>query len=325
MKYKPLTSIVVSLSVLAMLLSGCSNLPRTRKSTEDQPKTYVAVGIVPLATFVQKVGGDQVSVMTMIPPGNSPANYQPSSQEMQALEEAALYFSLQMPTETANILPKLADYSSTMRIVDLQKAVADAYPLLAVSSSHDEQQDGNEAEEDVTDGSVGADTHEQAEGSVDPHVWLSPRRVAIMVQRIADELAGLDPDHADMFQSNAAAYISELKSLDQEISKQLAGLKQKSFLIYHGSYSYFADDYGLDMIAIEIAGKQATPAELQHVIQYAKDHSIKTVFYQQEFDDQQAETVAEEIGGRAEQVAPLSSDYIGSLRAMVAALVKAEQ
>ena len=137
--------------------------------------------------------------------------------------------------------------------------------------------------------------------SVDPHVWLSPKRVIVMVETIAESLAAIDEDNREVYEENAAEYIAKLETLDSEIQEIVSGLENKSFLIYHAAYGYFAHDYGLTMVAIEIEGEQATATELQAVIDYALENSISTVFYQEEFDDSQAETVAEEIGGSVEK------------------------
>ncbi|MDD2533538.1 MAG: zinc ABC transporter substrate-binding protein [Eubacteriales bacterium] len=312
---KPLLLLIISAMAL-FLFTGCTQQP-----VDTSTRINVAVGIVPQATFVEKVGGDLVSITTMIPPGNSPENYQTSVLDMQALEKAAIYFTLSMPTETAYILPKLGDFNQDLKVVDLRLAAEAVYAPVLVAESHDEQY-SNEAHaaEPVT---VEAD-HVHEAGSEDPHVWLSPKRVIVMVQRIADELALLDEANRQTYQQNAAAYIAELTELDSDLQKQLATLEQRSFLIYHGSYAYFAADYGLNMVAIEIAGKQATATELQSVIDYAKANQIKTVFYQAEFDDQQAQTVAAEMGGTVLKVAPLSPDYIESLRQIAQALIDVE-
>ena len=269
---------------LILILSGCT--------APAYDKLIVAVGIVPEAAFVSKVAGDLADVVTMIPAGNSPANYAPSASEMQALSDAAVYFTLQMPTEEANILPKVRDFNDDIEIVNLRDAVAAAYPLLTA--------DGNT--------------------SPDPHVWLSPKRAAVMVQVIADTLADIDADNSDVYHQNAADYIAELEALDQEIQQTAANLANKSFLIYHAAYAYFADDYGLDMVAIETAGKEASAAEIQDVIDFACGSGIEAVFYQEEFDDSQAQTIADEIGGRVIKAAPLSYDYIQELKRFADAL-----
>ena len=288
-----------------LMISACACQATDAQSeanvSESDSALTVAVGIVPEATFVNAVGGDLVNVVTLVPPGNSPANYQPTTTEMQALSDAKVYFTLQMPTEQANILPKVADFNQSIAIVDLREAVSEVYPLL--------NGDGDEI------------TSTEGE-SVDPHVWLSPKNAIVMVQTIADKLSEIDEGNKDTYQANAAAYISELEALDSEIKEATATLENKSFLIYHAAYGYFARDYGLTMVAIEIEGKQATAEELQGVIDYALENNITTVFYQEEFDDSQAETVAEEIGGAVQKAAPLSSDYIQGLKDFASALTK---
>ena len=266
----------------------------------------VAVGIVPEAAFVQAVAGDLVDVVTLIPPGYSAANYQPSAGEMQALSEADVYFTMQMPTEEANILPKVGDFNPDMLIINLRDAAAAVYPLLTSTDHHEAGQSGEDA------------------AIVDPHVWLSPKRAIVMVRAIADTLCSLDKAHEKIYQENADAYIEKLEDMDDKIRKITSALNNKSFLIYHAAYAYFADDYGLDMISIETQGKQATAAEMQHVIDLARQDGIRTVFYQQEFDDNQAKTVAEEIGGTVRETAPLSADYIGNLTALANALAESE-
>lgn len=285
-------------SVLLLLsLSACqaSNTETTASpnSSETGTKITVAVGIVPEASFVEAVAGDLVNVVTMVPAGNSPANYQPTTSEMQALSDAQIYFTLQMPTEQANILPKVSNFNEDIKIVDLRKAISKEYPLLNTD---------------------GEDIKTTENESVDPHVWLSPKNAIVMVQTIADELSEIDPDNKDVYQTNASNYVAKLNALDSEIKETVSTLSNKSFVIYHAAYGYFARDYDLKMYAIEIGGKQATAADLQNVIDYAKSNNIKHVFYQEEFDDSQATTIAEEIGGSVAKAAPLSADYIQGLK-----------
>ncbi len=98
-----------------------------------------------------------------------------------------------------------------------------------------------------------------------------------MVQTIADELSILDADNAQVYKDNAESYIKELEALDKTVSGVAANMDNKAFMIYHGAYGYFADDYGLEMIAIEADGKSATAARMQEVIQHAKDEGITAI------------------------------------------------
>ncbi len=287
---KKILSILVS-TLLLLPLFACGGAGETAE-TESAALT-VAVGIVPEAAFVEAVAGDLVGVVTLVPPGSSPANYQPTASEMQALSDATIYFTLQMPAERANIMPKVSDFNPDIQVVDLRETTAAVYPLLNSTDEHEIAETGE---------------------SVDPHLWLSPKRAAVMVQTIADTLSEADAANADTYQANAADYIAKLDALDTEIRQIVASAETGTFLIYHGAYGYFANDYGLTMVAIEIEGKQATAEDLQSVIDYARENGIKTIFYQEEFDSNQAETVAAEIGGVVQKVSPLSADYIQGLQ-----------
>ena len=294
---KRFTLILMILFISALLFS-CNIKEDSNK------KTIVAVGVVPQAAFVNMVSMGNVEIVILIPPGYSPANYQPSSREMQILSDADIYFTLQMPTEEANILPKIKNFNKDIKIVNLREIVSEVYPLIYVNG-HDHEAEHDDGGDDL---------------SVDPHLWLSPKRSIVMVQAIADELSKFDPINELAYQENAADYIKQIESLDKEITIRLANIGRRAFMIYHGSYGYFADDYNLEMISIEVAGKQATAAEIEKVIQHALDEKIKIIFYQEEFDDNQAQTIAEEIGGKVVQVSPLSENYLQAMRDFVYAL-----
>jgi len=282
---------MILLSVLCLTLltaSGCtSNTKQTAQTpTSNSPeKLRVAVSIVPQATFVKAVGGELVDVVTIIPPGANPENYAPSPQTMEQLSQAKLYFAIGVPAEKSGILPRLKEINSQMKLVDLPSQVDKVYPA-----------------------------REMAPGEKDPHRWLSPKRVAEMVKIISAELAAADPQHADSYQKNAQVYQAELEKLNTEIASSLQGLSGQSFIVYHPAMGYFADDYGLKMIALEEEGKEATAQQLQSVIDLAKKENIKVIFYQAEMDSKQAQTFAQELGGQAELIAPLAPDYIDNLR-----------
>lgn len=300
--------IILIVSALMLMAFTACDATTAEGEKDSNGQITVAVGIVPESTFVEKVAGDLVKVVTMIPPGNSPANYQPTAAEMAALSEAKVYFAMQTPTEEANILPKVKDFNENIEIVNLRTVVSEIYPLRTIAGhGHGEAEEGQEEED-------------HNEEITDPHIWLSPKRAIVMVRTIADKLSEIDEKNADTYAENAEKYIKELEGLDRDINQQISALENKTFLIYHGAYGYFADDYGLEMITLEGAGKPITAAMMQEVIDYAKNQGIKTVFYQVEFDDRQAKTIAQEIGGSVTKAAPLSPDYIEGLKNFADAL-----
>ncbi len=286
MKKINLLSIAILIMVILMLsiMVGCSNKATT---TDNKEKPIVAVSIVPQKTFVEAVCGDMAEVIALIPPGNSPANYEPTPKEMEQFSKAKLYFAVGVPTEEANILPKAKEING-LKIVKLQDDVAKAYP-----------------------------NRELAPGKRDPHIWLSPRRAVVMVQSIAREMGELDPINKEKYEENAQKYITELEDLDKQIEVTLKDVKDRKFIVFHPAFGYLADDYNLQMYALEQDGKEATPQRLEEMVDLAKQENIKAIFYQAEISSKQSESFAEEIGGKTIQLAPLAPNYIDNLKNMV--------
>jgi len=259
----------------------------TQSTDRSSDKRIVAVSIVPQETFVKEVAKDLVDVITLIPPGNSPETYSPTPKELQKFSQASIYFTIGVPAEQANILPATRDLSPNTKIVDLASIVSREYP-----------------------------DREFAPGERDPHIWLSPKRAKVMIDTIQKELSDLDPENSDTYQKNAENYKARLDELDLSIKEKLKDLPNKSFIVYHPAFGYFADDYGLEMISLEEEGKEATPQRFQEVVEITKSKGIKVIFHQAEVDSRQAKAFAEEIGGRAEKIAPLAPDYIENLEKM---------
>lgn len=268
------------LAVFFLCFAGCAAGDAT---TESPDKPVIAVTIVPEKTFVEAVCGDLAEVVTMVPPGNSPGNYEPTPQEMEQLEKASLYFAIGVPTEEANILPNIKD----IKTIALHEEVALVYPERKFAS-----------------------------GERDPHIWLSPKRVKVMIETISRELGRFDPENKQIYNDNAKAYLEKLEELDREILSALEGANNRKFIVYHPAFGYLADDYDLQMYALEEEGKEATIQHLEDMIDLALAENIKVIFYQEEIDSSQSEAFAEEINGETIQLAPLAADYIDNLKKM---------
>lgn len=272
---------------LASCLSSCDRSEeRPAKAPAAEGRLAVAVSILPEKAFVEAVGRDLVDVVCMIAPGASPETYEASPLSRAVLEKAAVYFSIGAPAEAAI----LEEIPPKTRLVALDRAIDEAIPPLRLG------------------------------GGRDPHVWLSPRRAAVAVRRIAEELAALDPGNGAVYHANAEAYVSEVERAGAEVRKILEGREGSCFIVCHPALGYFADEFGLEMVALEEEGKEATPRHLAFVAGLARARGIKTVFYQREGSRRRAEAFAETIGGKAARLDPLAYDYTGNLRAVAEAL-----
>ena len=252
-----------------------------------QSKPTVVVTIAPQAAFVREVAGDRVNIVTVLPPGANHETYSPPPQDMAQMSNAALYLALGLPPERANILPKLAEMNRNMKIIDVQKEVAKSYTPRFFAP--DDQ---------------------------DPHIWLSPKRAILMVQLTARELGLLDPANRELYAANSQRYVGQIEGAEREARELLSPMANRTFIVYHPAFGYFADDYNLTMVALEEEGKEADPRRMREIIDMAREKGIKIIFYQEDIDGRQSRTFAEELGGRAEKISPMATNYVDNIRQM---------
>lgn len=289
------TLLILAAFVLVLGLSACGG------DKNDNEKPIVAVTIVPQATFVEAIAGDLVEVITIIPPGSSPASYEPTPKQMVDISDAIAYFTIGVPAEEGNILPQT---SEDLNIVDLVDAVNDVYPDLMFEE--DEHEDDHE--EDHEEDHEGEDGHDHS--GRDPHIWLSLKRVKVMVAEIKDELIRLDPDNEATYIENYNAYIAEITDVQEQAAALLASKTVRSFIVYHPSWGYLADDFDLEMIALEEDGSEASASRIQEVIDFALENNIDTVFFQSQIHSSQVESLVDELNADQIEMNPLASNYL---------------
>ncbi|MGQ9492047.1 MAG: metal ABC transporter solute-binding protein, Zn/Mn family [Anaerolineae bacterium] len=240
----------------------------------------VTVSILPQKYFVERVGGAHVKVNVMVEPGASPATYEPKPEQMAALAQADAYVSIGVPFEKA-WLAKMQAVNPKMKLVDTTQ---------------------------------GIERKATPNGGFDPHIWLSPSLVKIQAQTIYAALAELDPAHQAAFKANLDAFLADIDKLDAEIRATLAQTKAKKFIVFHPAWGYFARDYGLEQVPIEVGGQEPSAQELAQLIAKAKSDNIKVVFAQPEFSQEDAKTIAREIGGEVILISPLNPDWLANLQ-----------
>jgi zinc transport system substrate-binding protein len=290
MKRNKLFKTIITI-LLLIIVSIVGFVVSINDKVEENNKIQIAVTIVPQKTFVEAVAGDLVDVVVMVPPGASPANYEPTPQEIANFSDSKIYFSIGVPTEATNIMPSALEVDG-LKIVKTNEEVAKVYAERTFAT-----------------------------GKRDQHIWLSPKRVMVMIDVIKNELVALDPNNASIYNDNAQSYISKLLLLDSEIKSSLEGIESNKIIVFHPAFGYLTDDYGLEMYALEEDGSEATAERLMEMIDFSKEHGIKAIFYQAEISSLQAASFAEEIGGKTVMLAPLSPNYIENLKNM-AILIK---
>lgn len=254
----------------------------------------VFVSVMPLKTFVERIGGARVAVDALVKPGQNPHAYDPSPRQVTALAESRLFVRTGVPFEDV-WMGRIRAANPAMEVIDA-RAGLDLQPL------EDHHHDG------------GHHHHHHDEGIQDPHVWTDPLRVRHMAGNLRDALTRLDPAGAGHYAANHTAFTAELERLHHDIEGLLAGLEDRRFLVYHPAWGYFADRYGLVQMAIESEGKEPGARSLTGIVEQARRHGIGVILVQPQFDHRLAARVAEAIGGRVAVADPLAADYGATLR-----------
>ena len=267
----------------------------------------VAVSILPQRYFVGRIGGSRVRVTVLVGPGESPAVYAPRPSQVKQVSDAAVYFTIGVPFEQA-WLPRIRGANPAMRIVDTGSGIT---RMVMKDGRHSH---GPAAGEDRAEGEA---------GMIDPHIWLSPRLAKVQARAICDTLSMIDPQGEAVYRENLAAFLADIDHLDAELRRRLGPLPRRTFMVFHPSWAYFAREYGLEMIAVEVGGQEPSAAELAHLVQRAKAHRIRAVIAQPEFSTRAAEILAAEIGAEVVRVSPLAERWLENLRTMGAVLERA--
>jgi len=304
-----------SMVIASLVLSAAALLPAAaaRSATPE-----VVVSILPQQYLVERIGGSRVEVLTLVQPGDSPATYAPGPATLAALDTAQAWFTIDVHFE-AVWLDRIARDRPGLEIVPL----AEDLPLRRTEKSDVLTEGSSTSGHDDVHHDDHHHDHDHG-GAPDPHTWTDPRLAARMAERIASTLARLDPEGASYYQERAAALQNELLDLHHEIAARLAPLAGRAFIVFHPSWGYFADAYGLVQLPIEIGGREPGPRGLAELIRRGHAADVKAVFVQRQFTQRSARAVAEALGVPTVEADPLALDYIDNLRrvsiAMAAAL-----
>jgi zinc transport system substrate-binding protein len=273
---------IVLIGALLLFTAGCSTGTGTDTIAD---RIVVAVSILPQAEFVESVGREHVEVIVMIPPGASPASYEPAPEQMLDLARADMYVKVGSPLPFEQVyLSRLVDQNPDMRIVDSSAGIG------------------------IVDN--------------DPHIWNSPSNVMVMTGHIAAGLSEVDPQNEDEYHKNAAEYIQQLAELDSEIKGILRESEGKAFMVFHPSWGYFSRDYGLVQIPIETEGKEPSAKELQELIQVAKSGNITVIFVSPQTSMASPQLIAQQINGEVVIADPLAPDFSANLRDVAIRIAK---
>lgn len=317
MKFKFIFRFTVAILLSqALLLSACQSTQSNENSSDGAP--LVSVSILPQAYFVERIAGENVRINVLVGPGDEPHTYEPTPEQMRLLNDSQVFFSIGVEYEQ-NWVPRFQDINPDLKIIDS----ANGIDRIAMGEHHHHEHEV-EGEHHHDEEAEGEDHHEGEGGNnLDPHVWLSPENGKIIAANILESLITLAPEKESVFQDNYTRLIDDIEALETSIETALSGLTQRTFMVFHPAWGYFAHQYDLEQIAVQVGGQDPSPSELAQLIDKAREENIRVIFIQPSFDSASVEALSEEINAEIVMVDPLARDWLANLDAVANAFAAA--
>lgn len=270
--------------LFVLLLAACMAASCRNKEQSDE-RPVITVSIEPLRWVTEQIGGDLISVQTLVPSGSNPEIYEPTPRQMMELSKSRAVFLCGYLGMEQNWGKRLKESAPQVPFVNLSQGIH------LIGGHHHEGR---------------ALDHS---GGVDPHIWTSPRNMRRMAHHICQALANADPKNTSAYNRNLIALLERIDAVNDSLMKLTVELPQRSFLIYHPTLSYLARDYGLKQLAIEQDGKEPTAIRLHELIDSCRHYRTNTLFIQHEFDTRHIELIARETGLDPITINPLTYDW----------------
>jgi zinc transport system substrate-binding protein len=271
-----LLSILLLSGANAAFSNNNSRLTPVEISNINTPKIKVVASFFPVYEFVRKVGLDKVDASVLAPIGAEPHDFDPTIQQIQSVESAAI----------------LVYNGAGMEGAWTNKA----NPRFAIDSSKGMY--------------LFTNSDPQIHAPTDPHIWLDPILAIQQVENIRDGLSKVDPNNAAYYDQKAQKFIGQLKSLDASIRGNLSrsNCEKMDFITFHNAFSYFAKEYGLNQHSVQglTPEGEVLPQRLVQVVQLAKNLGINIIYSEDLVDPRSSQTIADEIpNGKVMVLSPI--------------------
>lgn len=313
-------------------------------------KPVVIASIAPVGYLAKAVGGDKIEVQSLAK--GDVHSYEPKPNDMKAVAKASLFIAAGLEFEEAWI-PRFKASAKNLVVVQSDAKIAKLKEEHAGHAGHDEEHGEHKAKDDKHSGYAGhaaKDKHadhkvkddkhaghaghaehdekheaheehdEEHEAHADPHVWLNPMLAITMARNISDALIDMDKANKDFYLKNFQKLMNDLLAFDESAKNELAGLKNRKFVVYHPAWGYFAEHYDLEQISIERNGKEPKIDEMASTVKMIKDENIKVIFADPNRSQKSAQVLASQTGAKVELLDPLGYNLLENLKIAVRAI-----
>jgi zinc transport system substrate-binding protein len=279
----------------------------------------IAVSIPPQAWFVSQIAGDKAACITLVPAGQNQHAYEPGPRQIQSLMSADAWILSGAEFEIS-LRPKIENLFPNVLVIDGTQDVKFRY---IEAHEHDEANDHNNDNDQNPVFNSHSDLTANSSLELDRHTWLGREPAKILASHIKDTLCAIDNKNKEYYQ---AQYNSLAAAIDIEFDKlkiSLAPLKGRSVFVYHPSFGYFLDEFGIVQEAVEKGGKEPSVRELNNLITKINEEQAAAIFVQTQFPASAAKTLASAANLELISLDPLSYNWLENIRQIGQALGRA--
>ena len=276
--------------------------------------------IQPINSLVNAVIGNTGKTISLIPAKASPHDYKLKPSDTKKLQNANIIFFVSNHLETS-VTKVFKNLPKNIKIINLMEdagikhlAIRDneAWERHDHHHRHGDHDDYDkhvkkDDDHDHDKHSKKHDDHDDHEKEDDVHIWLSPDNAVKIIKKINKELSLFFPENAKTYNQNANQMIKKINQLKVELKKELLGIKDEPFIVFHDAYQYFETSF--DLNAVGSVALEGDIASSPKQISFIKDKIVKLkascVFQEPQFDSRLVQIVVESTNAQIGILDPL--------------------
>ena len=270
---------VLVLLAVAVSLVACGKGKEESSGNDDQ--LNIVTSFYPMYDFTKNVVGDKANISILIDGGVDSHDYEPSAKDMAKIQDADVfvYNSNEMETWVESVLKNID--TSKVKVIEASEGIE-----LLEGEDHEEDHDDHDHEE------------EEHSHEYDPHVWLNPVLAKTEVENISKGIIEVDSQNKAYYEENTTKYLEELTALDRAYQESFENAMNKKFVTQHMAFSYLAEQYDLEQIAITgiSTDQEPTPKELKTIQDLVTEEKVDYIYTEGNSSEKIAKTISSATG-----------------------------
>lgn len=281
-----LKKLILLSAIFCMVLtfSSCSNKQASpTNNTSQSNKLKVVVSFNAIREFAEAVGKDKVEIETIIPSGTEAHDFEPKTKDLKALSDAKIFIYNGFGMEPWSDETLKAVNNKNLIVVNASNGSTPITTVDAESSKSNEK--------------------------YDPHLWMSLKGAENEAKNIKDAFVKADPSNKDYFEKNYLDFYNKLEQLYKDYNSKFSTLQNKNFVTGHAAFGYLCRDFQLNQNSIEGVFAEGEPSakKLKELVDYCKENHIKTIFVEDMVSPKVSETLANQVGAKAQKIYTLEN------------------